>query len=43
VRDRWFEREGYTVIRYSNIDILKNPSGVLTDLTMRLEGRIAVE
>jgi len=32
VRDQWLEREGYKVVRYSNIDILKNPEGVLTDL-----------
>jgi len=38
-RDRWLEREGYVVVRYSNIDILKNPDGVLTDLSMRLGER----
>jgi very-short-patch-repair endonuclease len=36
VRDRWHRREGYTVIRYGNLDILKNPEGVLTDLWSRL-------
>jgi very-short-patch-repair endonuclease len=36
VRDRWLRREGYTVIRYGNLDILKNPEGVLTDLWSRL-------
>jgi very-short-patch-repair endonuclease len=36
VRDRWLAREGYRVVRYSNIDILKNPEGVLTDLLSRL-------
>ncbi len=36
VRDTWLEREGYVVVRYSNIDILKNPEGVLTDLLSRL-------
>ena len=42
VLDRWLEREGYAVIRYSNIDILKNPMGVLTDLAMRLESQSAM-
>jgi 2-isopropylmalate synthase len=32
VRDQWLAREGYVVVRYSNIDILKNPEGVVTDL-----------
>jgi very-short-patch-repair endonuclease len=36
-RDRWLESEGYRVVRYSNIDILRNPEGVLTDLVARLE------
>jgi very-short-patch-repair endonuclease len=35
-RDGWLEREGYTVVRYSNIEILKNPRGVLEDLALRL-------
>jgi very-short-patch-repair endonuclease len=39
VRDRWLEREGYVVVRYSNIDILKNPEGVLTDLLSHLSER----
>jgi very-short-patch-repair endonuclease len=43
VRDMWLASEGYVVIRYSNIDILKNPDGVLTDLSLRLEGRSAVD
>ncbi len=43
VRDRWLKREGYIVIRYSNIDILRNRNGVLTDLAMRLEGRSAID
>jgi very-short-patch-repair endonuclease len=43
VRDRWLMSEGYSVVRYSNIDILKNPEGVLTDLAQRLEGRSAVD
>ena len=38
-RDRWLATEGYVVVRYSNIDILKNPEGVLMDLLARLEGR----
>ena len=37
VRDRWLEGEGYSVVRYSNLDILKNPEGVLTDLLARVE------
>jgi very-short-patch-repair endonuclease len=36
VRDKWLESERYVVVRYSNIDILKNPEGVLTDMSMRL-------
>lgn len=38
-RDKWLQSEGYVVVRYSNIDILKNPEGVLTDLAMRLSER----
>ena len=38
-RDRWLADEGYIVIRYSNIDILKNPEGVLTELLSRLRER----
>ncbi len=38
-RDRWLAREGYAVVRYSNIDILNNPEGVLTDLLSRLQER----
>ena len=37
VRDRWMKGEGYSVVRYSNLDIFKNPEGVLTDLLARLE------
>lgn len=37
MRDAWLVREGYSVVRYSNIDILKNPSGVLSDLLVRLK------
>ncbi len=29
-------REGYRVVRYSNLDILKNSEGVLTDLLVHL-------
>jgi very-short-patch-repair endonuclease len=36
VRDKWLESERYVVVRYSNIDSLKNPEGVLTDMSMRL-------
>ncbi len=36
-RDSWLAREGYLVARYSNIDILKNSEGVLTDLHLRIE------
>jgi very-short-patch-repair endonuclease len=38
-RDRWLQSEGYVVVRYSNIDILKNPEGVLSDLSIRLKER----
>jgi len=38
-RDAWLDGEGYVVVRYSNIDILKNPEGVLTDLLSRLSAR----
>jgi 2-isopropylmalate synthase len=36
VRDAWLAGEGYFVVRYSNLDILKNPEGVLTDLLSHL-------
>jgi very-short-patch-repair endonuclease len=39
VRDRWLAREGYAVVRYSNLDILTNPDGVLTDLLSHLAQR----
>ena len=39
VRDQWLEHEGYVVVRYSNIDILKNSEGVLTDLQSRLSAK----
>jgi very-short-patch-repair endonuclease len=39
IRDQWLAKEGYVVVRYSNIDILKNPEGVLTDLLSQLEAR----
>ena len=39
IRDQWLEREGYLVVRYSNIDILKNPEGVLTDLLSHLSAK----
>jgi len=38
-RDRWLAREGYVVLRYSNLDILKNSEGVLADLYNRIEQR----
>ena len=38
-RDAWLAREGYVVIRYSNIDILKNPEGVLMELLTHLRER----
>ena len=38
-RDRWLAGEGYAVVRYSNLDILKNPEGVLTDLLAHLDKR----
>jgi very-short-patch-repair endonuclease len=36
VRDRWLADEGYNVVRYTNIDILKNPDGVLLDVLAEL-------
>ncbi|MBS0246492.1 MAG: endonuclease domain-containing protein [Proteobacteria bacterium] len=38
-RDRWLSAEGYCVVRYSNFDVLRNPNGVLEDLTVRLQNR----
>ncbi len=38
-RDQWLTNEGYVVVRYSNVDILKNPDGVLSDLSSQLEER----
>jgi very-short-patch-repair endonuclease len=38
-RDLWLAREGYKVVRYSNIDILKSPEGVLMDLCSHIEAR----
>jgi very-short-patch-repair endonuclease len=38
-RDRWLAKEGYAVLRYSNLDILNNPMGVLADLNARIEER----
>ncbi|HKS61994.1 MAG TPA: DUF559 domain-containing protein [Xanthobacteraceae bacterium] len=38
-RDRWLVDEGYVVVRYSNLDILKNREGVLTDLLTHLDER----
>ncbi|HWC91788.1 MAG TPA: DUF559 domain-containing protein [Pseudolabrys sp.] len=38
-RDQWLTREGYMVVRYSNFDILKNPSGILEDMLARLSTR----
>jgi very-short-patch-repair endonuclease len=35
-RDRWLAQEGYRVVRYSNIEILKNPEGVLMDVLTHL-------
>ena len=36
-RDAWFVCEGFTVARYSNLDILKKPTEVLGDLLTRLK------
>jgi very-short-patch-repair endonuclease len=38
-RGRWLAKEGYIVLRYSNLDILKNPAGVLGELISRLQER----
>jgi very-short-patch-repair endonuclease len=32
IRDRWLAKEGYTVLRYYNHDILTNSGGVLLDM-----------
>jgi very-short-patch-repair endonuclease len=36
LRDERMAAEGFTVARYWNSDVLKNPEGVLTDLLARL-------
>lgn len=36
VRDRYLRSQGFTVLRYSNRDVLKNIVGVLVDITERL-------
>jgi very-short-patch-repair endonuclease len=35
-RDRWFEANGFVVLRYWNHDVLKNLEGVLTSLLTTL-------
>jgi very-short-patch-repair endonuclease len=35
-RDHWLTREGFSVVRYANNEILRNPDGVLFDLSQRL-------
>ena len=30
MRDKWFERQGYRVLRFTNDDVLKNLEGVVT-------------
>ena len=36
IREQRLTNEGFTVIRYNNYDILKNPEGVLLDLYAKL-------
>ena len=40
VRDQWLAKEGFTILRYSNRDILKNPDAMLADLVLRLDERL---
>src|SRR5690348_11363179 len=36
VRDARLQAQGFSVVRYWNTDVLRNPEGVLTDLLARL-------
>jgi very-short-patch-repair endonuclease len=39
VRDAWFAAQGFRVLRFWNNDILQNPEGVATAITMALSER----
>jgi hypothetical protein len=39
-RDAFLEREGYTVLRFGNRDVLSNSEGVLTVVMEALSGRL---
>ena len=39
VRDTRLEALGFSIVRYWNTDVLKNPEGVLTDLLTQLAAR----
>lgn len=36
-RDAWMRREGYTVMRFRNEDVLGNVEGVVTAITMEID------
>jgi very-short-patch-repair endonuclease len=38
-RDSFLQRDGYTVLRFTNTDVLENPDGVFDAVTRALEGR----
>jgi very-short-patch-repair endonuclease len=38
-RDAFLAAEGYTVLRFSNADVLGNPDGVFSILEQTLQGR----
>jgi very-short-patch-repair endonuclease len=37
MRDKWFERQGYRVLRFTNDDVLKNLEGVVTAIADAVE------
>ena len=36
-RDAWMQREGYTVLRFTNADVLQNTEGVLATIRTEIE------
>lgn len=38
-RDAWFASQGFRTLRFWNNDVLSNPEGVLTALSVALEGK----
>lgn len=38
-RDAFLERQGYTLLRFGNAEVLKNPDGVFQMISGALEGR----